>query len=93
MLNLYRHALAVRRQQPALRTTRLEWVDGPADILHWRRPHPGGDIEVMVSVASDPHPLPDGEVLASTGPMDGGTLPSDGAAWVLVSGRTAREGR
>ena len=93
MLNLYRHALAVRRQQPALRTTRLEWVDGPADVLHWRRPHPDGDIEVVVSVASDPHPLPDGEVLASTGPVDGGTLPTDGAAWVLVSGRTAREGR
>ena len=48
------------------------------DVLVVRR----GDITVVVNTGDRPAALPDGEVLISSGPLPGGVLPPDTAAWL-----------
>ena len=93
MLTLYRRALAVRRAQSALHTTDMEWVDAPPDVLHWRRPHPDGSVDVVVTMGTDPYCLPAGEVVLASHPPEDGLLPPGAAAWVRLSGRTGPAGR
>ncbi len=85
MLELYRRTLAVRRALPALHTMDMRWVDSPQEVLHWRRPHPDGPVDVVVTMGEQPHRLPDGEVVVASHPPDGGLLPAGAAAWVRVS--------
>jgi alpha-glucosidase len=93
MLELYRRALAVRRAQPALHTLDMEWVDGPAQALHWRRPHPDGSLDVIVTMGEEPCRLPAGEVVMASQPLEDGLLPGGAGAWVRLSRRTGRAGR
>lgn len=85
MLTLYRRALATRRTSPALRTSDMAWVQSAADVLHLRRPHGSGDVDVVVNLSGRPYGLPDGDVLASSHPVSDGLLPDDAAAWVRLS--------
>jgi len=85
MLSLYRRALAVRRAQPALHTTAMEWVSSPPDVLHWRRPHPDGPLDVVVTMGTDHYRLPPGEVVMASHPPEDGLLPPGAAAWVRLS--------
>jgi alpha-glucosidase len=75
LLNLYRRAIAQRRDLPG---EGLEWVDAPAGVLHLRR----GDVDVVVNVSGDPVALPDGAVLLASGPLPDGLLPRDAAVWI-----------
>jgi alpha-glucosidase len=84
MLELYRRALAVRRALPALHTTDMRWVDSPREVLHWRRPHSDGSVDVVVAMGEQPYLLPGGEVVVASHPMEGGLLPAGAAAWVRV---------
>ncbi|CAM3647695.1 glycoside hydrolase family 13 protein [Isoptericola cucumis] len=79
-LELYRAALALRRK---LQTgEELEWLEtGPADVLAFRRPN--GWVSVT-NFGDAPVPLPDGEVLLSSAPLDGGVLPGATTAWVMA---------
>lgn len=76
-LAFYRRALTARRAV-------FKGVDDATtavaedDVLVIRR----GDVTVVVNTGDRPVALPDGEVLISSGPLPGGVLPPDTAAWV-----------
>ena len=85
-LNLYRAALRLRRDHPALGPGTLRWVGqegtGPEDggLLCFAR-EPGFILAANLGPA--PAPLPaHREVLLASGPVAGGSLPPDTAAWL-----------
>jgi alpha-glucosidase len=85
MLSLYRAALAMRHAEPALRSTHLEWVSSPDEVLHWRRRHETDAVDVVVNLSGSPYPLGAGDVLLTSLPGTAGDLPTDVAAWVRRS--------
>ncbi|MGO3661390.1 DUF3459 domain-containing protein, partial [Microbacterium gubbeenense] len=76
-LELYRALLRLRREQ-GLGTGGLEWLESPAGTLSFRN----GDVTVLANVSADPVDLPAGRVLAASGPLPDGRLPSDTTVWV-----------
>jgi len=84
-LELYRRALQLRRD--VLRGDQLRWLDCPASSLLLERGTTGGGrVVVAVNLGDEPLPLPAyDEVLVSSGPLDGNWLPTDAAAWLLVT--------
>lgn len=76
-LAFYRRALAARRavfKGVGDATTAV----AEDDVLVVRR----GDVTVVLNTGDRPAALPDGEVLISSGPLPGGVLPPDTAAWL-----------
>ena len=83
-LELYRAALRLRRDRPELGDGAMSWQDAPEGVL-WFTREPG--FACVVNVSGAPCPLPaDARVLLASGPLDGGLLPRDTAAWLAVSG-------
>jgi alpha-glucosidase len=79
-LSLYRAALAIRRQHPALGDGRLDWVEADDEVLCFDR-DPG--FRCVVNFGSAPSDLPPHrEVLLTSVPLEDGRLPSDAAAWL-----------
>jgi alpha-glucosidase len=84
MLQLYRRALELRHELPALGAgpgDDLEWLDLREDVLAFRR-EPG--FTCVVNTGSEPAPLPQGDVLLSSGPLTDGELPPDTAVWLIA---------
>ncbi|MFF4211142.1 glycoside hydrolase family 13 protein [Streptomyces sp. NPDC001796] len=82
MLELYRRALRVRREHPALGDGTLVWLDAPAGVLALRR-EPG--FVCVVNLSSEAYRLPDHtSVLLTSGPVEDGLLAPDQAAWLAV---------
>jgi alpha-glucosidase len=81
VLHLYRKALALRRELQGAET--LEWADNTATaqpgVLHFRRP---GGWEVATNFGTTPVPLPEGEVVVSSRPLEGDTLPGETTVWL-----------
>ncbi|HET8660944.1 MAG TPA: glycoside hydrolase family 13 protein [Micromonosporaceae bacterium] len=79
-LELYRHALRLRREHPALGEGSLRWLPSPApDVLVLAR-DPG--LVCTVNLGAGPVTLPDhGELLCASAPVTGRVLPPDTAAW------------
>ncbi|NUK10432.1 glycoside hydrolase family 13 protein [Streptomyces lunaelactis] len=80
VLNLYRSALRLRRQHPALGDGEMRWLDAGADTLAFTR-EPGfgfvanfGDRPVMMPAGS--------HVILASGPLYGALLPADTAVWL-----------
>ncbi|WHT21796.1 glycoside hydrolase family 13 protein [Crossiella sp. CA-258035] len=87
MLELYRHALALRAELPALGDGELSWVDSPEGTLVFDR-EPG--FRCAVNLGADPLPLPaDQEVAAASAPLVNGELPPEAAAWLVRPGVAA----
>jgi alpha-glucosidase len=83
MLELYRHALRLRREHPALGDGPLRWHTAPEGVLLFSR-SPG--FACAVNVSGSPYELPaHSEVLLASGPLQAGVLPSNTAAWITVS--------
>ncbi|MFB9470414.1 glycoside hydrolase family 13 protein [Nonomuraea salmonea] len=80
-LNLYRAALRLRRQHPALGGGTLTWLDSPEDVLVIER-EPG--LVVVLNTGDEPvRPGVAGEVLLSSGPLtDDGSVPPDTTVWL-----------
>jgi alpha-glucosidase len=78
-LNLYRHALALRRQWQTDET--LAWADAPAGVLHAVRPN---GWHCVFNTTTEPVPLPLGQVLLTTQPLDDATIPGETAVWLKV---------
>ena len=80
MLELYRHALQIRRAQPALGDGTLEWLEAPDGVLAFARDR---GFACVVSVSGEPVLPPEGaELLLASGALtDDGRLPPDTAAW------------
>lgn len=86
MLTLYRSALALRHEHPALGAgpsgAGLEWLPGGAGgVLAFRR-EPGFACVVNLSHVTVPRPA--GRVLLASGPLDGPDLAPDLAVWIVV---------
>ncbi|HET8683283.1 MAG TPA: glycoside hydrolase family 13 protein [Micromonosporaceae bacterium] len=79
-LDLYRRALRLRREHPALREGTLRWLPSPTpDVLVFAR-DPG--LVCTVNLGAGPVTLPDhGELLCASTQVSGRVLPPDTAAW------------
>ncbi|MGW1558793.1 glycoside hydrolase family 13 protein [Streptomyces sp. NPDC002144] len=86
MLTLYRAALRLRHEHPALGDGDLEWLDAPAGVLVFRR-EPG--FVCAVNLSADPCPLPGhASVLLASGPVEDGVLAPDQAVWLATDAFT-----
>jgi alpha-glucosidase len=79
-LELYRRALRLRRELPALGDGSLRWLDAPEGVIAFAR-EPG--FVCIVNLSEDPALAPVGaERLLTSGPLtDVGELPTDTAGW------------
>lgn len=79
-LSLYRQALELRRDHPGFAQDGLEWFSAPDGCLAFRRP---AGLLCALNASAQPVPMPPGEVLLSSAPLDpDGSLPPDTAAWL-----------
>jgi alpha-glucosidase len=79
-LQLFRSALRIRREHPALGAGTLDWQDAPNGVLIFTR-DPG--FGCVVNVSAEPLELPPGELLLASGPLTpAGELPAATAAWL-----------
>ncbi|MER5216643.1 glycoside hydrolase family 13 protein [Streptomyces sp. NPDC002838] len=82
MLELYRSALRLRRELPALGDGTLTWLEAPDGVLAYGRA-PG--FACVVNLSAEAHPLPEHtSLLLSSGPVEGGLLAPDHAVWLAV---------
>ncbi|QJY48304.1 glycoside hydrolase family 13 protein [Pseudonocardia broussonetiae] len=81
MLTLYRAALALRREHPALGDGTLEWLPSEPGVLAFSR---GDGFTCLVNLSASPVPLPSGSrvLLATEALLD--VLPVDAAVWLTV---------
>ncbi|MEW9528993.1 glycoside hydrolase family 13 protein [Microbispora sp. NPDC049125] len=80
-LALYRAALRLRRGL----TGGLTWLPAPRGVLAFAR---GDRFACVVNLSREPvSPPPYDGVLLASGPLDGGLLPPDTAAWLRLGGR------
>jgi alpha-glucosidase len=80
-LNLYRAALRLRRDHPALGRGTLHWLSPAGAALLCFAREPGFILAANLGTA--PAPLPaHREILLASGPVNGGSLPPDTAAWL-----------
>lgn len=79
-LSLYRHALEIRNTHPAFTGEGVEWFGAPEDCFAFRRV--GSSLICALNTSAEPVPLPPGEVLLSSRPLDEGALPPGTAAWL-----------
>jgi alpha-glucosidase len=77
MLNLYRRALALRRQ--LFVGTDLAWVDSEPSVLLFER---GAGVRCVTNFVAEPIALPAGEVLLSSAPLADGRLPGATTVWL-----------
>jgi alpha-glucosidase len=82
MLELYREALRLRRETPALGDGRLAWLDLPEGALGFTR-EPG--FACVVNVTSAHVVLPEGyDILLTSDDLDTeGRLPAATSAWLV----------
>ncbi len=78
-LELYRKALALRRDLEGSET--MEWLDAPEGALAFERP--GGWV-CVTNFEAEPFALPEGDVLITSAPLEGGMLPAATTAWLKV---------
>ncbi|MQY20338.1 glycoside hydrolase family 13 protein [Nocardia macrotermitis] len=80
MVSLCRMAIELRSVRPEFAGDGLEWYGSPVGCLAFRR---AGGLICAVNTSSVPTPLPPGEVLLSSVPLDGAMLPPDTAVWLV----------
>jgi alpha-glucosidase len=82
MLELYRRALRIRRTEPALGAAQgMTWRPAPTGVLAFDR----GAVACVANLSPDPVDLPrHAAVLLASGPLPGGQLPPDTAAWLRL---------
>ncbi len=89
MLELYRAALRIRRDEPALGDGGMRWLDAPLGVLAFSRAADEASASGVVcvvnlsdaAVALPPHDV----VLLTSGPLAGGLLPPETAVWLRRS--------
>lgn len=81
MLHLYRRAIRLRHAHMTGLDAELEWLDRGDGVLAFRT-HPG--VTLVLNTSAAPVPLPAGDLLLTSGPVDGTALPPDTAAWLAT---------
>ncbi|WP_310964772.1 glycoside hydrolase family 13 protein [Nocardioides terrisoli] len=76
--SFYRRALAARRGLP--QATEVTLVDLGPDVFAFRR----GQVLVVLNGGDDPLPIPAGEVLISSAPIENDTLPANAGVWLAA---------
>ena len=79
-LSLYRRALELRREHDGFAGTGVEWFGAPEGCLAFRRT--GSTLVCALNTSREPVPLPPGDPLLTSGPLQDGLLPPDTAAWL-----------
>jgi alpha-glucosidase len=80
MLELYRQALAIRRDHPGLGSGPMRWREGADGVLAFERE---AGLVVVVNVGGGPAELPEHQsVLLASAPLDGSRLPPNTAVWL-----------
>ncbi|MCM6777675.1 glycoside hydrolase family 13 protein [Nocardia sp. CDC159] len=79
-LSLYRMALELRSVRPEFTGTSLDWYGSPPGCLAFRT---GGGLICALNATDGPIPLPPGEVLLASAPIEGRQLPANAAAWLV----------
>jgi alpha-glucosidase len=83
MLELYRAALRLRRDEPVLGDGTLEWLPAAKEVLAFRR---GDGFACVLNLSAERVELPPhDEVLLASGPLSDGLLPPDTAVWLRTS--------
>ncbi|MDR1807070.1 MAG: glycoside hydrolase family 13 protein [Propionibacteriaceae bacterium] len=77
-LTLYRELMSRRKQLLTSADSGLTWLDAPDGVLGYAR---GGGWQVWTNFGDLPAPLPAGEILVATSPVDG-TLPPATTVWL-----------
>lgn len=86
-LSLYRTALELSRRHDGFRGSDVEWYDGPPGCFAFSRTDSPLTCALNASGASVP--LPSGEVLLASSPLEGQQLPDDTAVWLVTSAAAA----
>jgi alpha-glucosidase len=81
-LSLYRAALGLRRESPALLEGTFAWRESPAGTLVFERTAGGETVVCAVNVSGEPFALPAAELLLASDPSVEDTLPAGSAAWL-----------
>ncbi len=82
MLELYRTALRLRREHPALGDGTLTWLDTPGGVLAFRREP---SFVCVVNLSDEAYQLPNHTtILLTSGPIEDDRLAPDQAAWLTV---------
>jgi alpha-glucosidase len=77
-LELYREAIRLRSE--TMRDDEvLDWLELGDDILAFRR---GSGVSCLANYGREPMALPDGDVVISSGPVEGDALPPDTTVWL-----------
>ena len=80
MLSLYRRALELRGEHPAMSGDEVEWYGAPEGCLAFRRT---GGLVCALNASPATVPTPPGEVLLASAPLADGMLPPDTSAWLV----------
>jgi alpha-glucosidase len=80
-LSLWREALELRKTHDAFSGDSIVWYGSPAGCFAFRRA--GGGLVCVLNTSDEAVPLPPGDVLLSSGPLDEDYLPPDTAAWLV----------
>jgi alpha-glucosidase len=82
-LTMYRKALAIRKTEEGLGDGPMEWIEAGSDVVAFTRP---GNFACYINFGAALELPTASEILITSGPISGHTLPTDTAAWVrLVS--------
>ncbi|WP_132993717.1 glycoside hydrolase family 13 protein [Gordonia zhaorongruii] len=79
-LSLYRQAIELRYARPEFGGDTVEWYGAPEGCIAFRRP---GGLVCALNASTEPVPLPPGEVLLVSTPLESGQLPPNAAAWLI----------
>jgi alpha-glucosidase len=79
-LSLYRRLLELRPKYAQPSKDEVEWYGAPEGCLAFRR---GNGLICALNASADGVPLPPGEVVLSSGPLEDGVLPPDTAVWLV----------
>jgi alpha-glucosidase len=91
MLNLYRRALALRRQAPWGDGARLTWLETEPSVLAFAR---GPGFVCLTNFGAERAPLPPGtEVLLASNHLQGGAVPEDTTVWLRQAQTTSNDGQ
>lgn len=79
-LRLFHRALQLRRERAEFAGDQIEWRPSPRDTLIFTR---RGGLTCALNAGERRMPLPDGEVILASGPLAGGAVPPNAAAWLI----------